>query len=179
MVLFTSIPSKSIQEYVRQTVTVFPLNPAQPLSVAAADDGIVFEPIILPAEDISPTKGKQAHVYVWNKYPVTDTLEPQIWSYETFVKDNLHRWIGGDAVRFTYLDVDNKRETIMGKVTAPDQPVDLTSNQVTNIEGEYLFGHDMRKHFCFDKGYVNLNHGMVCIFLYLSTLTHILCILCT
>jgi hypothetical protein len=158
------------QDYERQLVTVVPLAVQQPLSVTADDDGVVFDSVTYPSKEQIPELGTTAYVYVWNKPPL-ETLDPEIWSYQAFLEDNLHNWVG-EASKLSYLDVDNRREAI-GRLTAerPTLPVITGSSGISLQLGntnpasdsnqvEYIFGHAMRKHFCFDEGYVNLNHGM-------------------
>lgn len=149
-------------------MTVIPLKDQQPFSVAADDDGIVFDPVTYPAKEELPKLGIKAHTYAWNKPPL-ETLEPKIWSYQTFIKDNVHRWVGGEVNRFSYLDVDNRREAIEQITAEQSLPPELpmTGDKLavlTNLPGtaeqeEYVFGHGMRKYFCFNEGYRNLNHG--------------------
>ncbi|KAG8764536.1 mitochondrial Homoaconitase, partial [Serendipita sp. 405] len=92
-------------EYERRLVSVNPLADSQPLSVAAADAGVLFDPISNPWV----TASVKAHTYVWVK-PAKLTLDPAIWSYDTFVRDNLHQWIGSDASRESYTEVDRRRD---------------------------------------------------------------------
>ncbi|PVF97291.1 PLP-dependent transferase [Serendipita vermifera] len=169
-------------EYERQLVSAIPLGPSQPLNVAAADAGVVFDPVTYPPKDSEEAIASQtkAHVYVWNKSPLLETLEPDIWSYETFVKENLHRWIGNEADRSSYTDVDRRREkfeaviregnvvdmkaadVILREETATmvDYPGDSNANADANAaEEEYKFGHTMLKYWGFEQGYINLNNG--------------------
>ena len=136
---------------------------------AAADDvGIVFEPNIVPTSGDPPQTGVKAHAYVWNK-PPEETLDSAIWSYDAFVEDNLYKWVGSGADRSAYIDVDIARGLIgteEDSVTQPTQrntalplrdPKPVTSR---TVHQEYVFGHGMLKHFCFEDGYINLNNGM-------------------
>jgi hypothetical protein len=154
-----------LQEYERQVATVLPFGEQQPLNAAADDAGIVFESVTAhPPEETLHVK---AHVYVWNK-PPQETLDPAIWSYDTFVKDNLHKWVGSEAYRNSYADVDKARELVgidqsivaqrMQKTTSAS-PQDLKSISSPGKDQEYVFGHPMLKYFCFEDGYVNLNNG--------------------
>jgi hypothetical protein len=154
-----------LQEYERQVATVLPFGEQQPLNAAADDAGIVFESVTAhPPEETLHVK---AQVYVWNK-PPQETLDPAIWSYDTFVKDNLHKWVGSEAHRNSYADVDKARELVgidqsiiaqrMQK-TASASPQDLKSISSAGKDQEYVFGHPMLKYFCFEDGYVNLNNG--------------------
>lgn len=150
-----------------------PLAVQQPLSVAADDNGVVFDSVTYPSREELPELGTKAHVYVWNKPPL-ETLEPEIWSYQAFLRDNLRKWVGA-ASTSSYLEVDNRRDAIERVTTeqslAPALPVTTGDSSISSRLGnadpaansnqeEYIFGHAMRKHFCFDEGYVNLNHGM-------------------
>jgi hypothetical protein len=156
-----------LQEYERQVVTVLPFGEQQSLNAAADDVGIVFEPVT--GNSPQETSRVKAQVYVWNKSP-QGTLDPAIWSYDTFVKDNLHKWVGSGADHTSYADVDNAREVVgtdqsivtqrMQKNTStyPEDPKPVSTPGKSQ---EYAFGHKMLKYFCFEDGYVNLNNGGV------------------
>jgi hercynylcysteine S-oxide lyase len=151
-----------LQEYERQVVTVLPFGEQQPLNAAADDAGVVFESVTAhPPEETFHVK---AQVYVWNK-PPQETLDPVIWSYDTFLKDNLHKWVGSEAHRDSYADVDKARELVGMDQSIVAQrmqkngsasPQDLKS---PGKDREYIFGHPMLKYFCFEDGYINLNNG--------------------
>lgn len=168
-------------------VKVVTLAPQQPLNVAAADDGIVFDPVNIPPAKEGSESEVAVHTYVWAKDPLK-TLEAEIWSYETFVKDNLHKWVGTAANRASYEDVDKWREiyvnTGIQNGSAPDAPQSpsarieqalrrtsqdealhnnqnraLHDQQSIGNTNEYVFGHAMLKYFCFEDGYININNG--------------------
>lgn len=99
-------------EYERCLVSVVPLGTSRLLNEAASDAGVMFESMDITSDDQPQTI--KAHTYIWNK-PPAGTLEPEIWSYETFVRENLHHWIGAegkstDVDRTAYLEVDQWRE---------------------------------------------------------------------
>lgn len=148
-------------EYERDVVTVHPFGEQRSLDAAADDAGVVFEPV-----EHSQT-GKKAQTYVWNK-PPKDTLDPAIWSYDTFVKDNLHKWVGSTADRASYADVDSVRNVVAAEESIISQRMQKNSLPPTQkpsapppptTKEEYVFGHDMLKYFCFEEGYINLNQG--------------------
>lgn len=164
-----------------------PLAPPQSLNIAAADDGIVFDPVNIPPTQDGSKSEVTVLTYVWVKDPL-NTLEPELWSYETFVKDNLHKWVGSEVDRASYLEVDKRIErntpTIQDDVdqTALEDPsariqqlVDSPSQQHGHQQNEngalqdqqkdekgseYVFGHAMLKYFCFEDGYINMNNGL-------------------
>ena len=79
---------------------------------------------------------------VWADYP--ERISPEIWSYDTFIKDKLARWVGDQDKE--YLEVDKRRE-MGGAITRPP------SFKVPE------FGHPMLEQFLFDPEYINLNNG--------------------
>lgn len=98
-------------------------------------------------------------VYIWTD-PLTK-LEPLLWSYEAFLRDKSHMWIGnGEQADAEYLEVDRRRQ-MDGKIVRPTSLDRSTkNNHQTNGHDFPNFGHEMRdKYFCFEKGYINLNHG--------------------
>jgi hypothetical protein len=146
----------SLQEYKRELVKVYPLAPVQPLSTAEGGD--VCETFDLPTKF---DHAVDTHTYVWAKG--TDTLEPEIWSYEIFVKEKLTRWLGGAGGK-NYEEVDAQRaQSILSTVTATGpQWNDVTEAEVEKIEqekDEFVFGREMRKWFGMDPNYINLNNG--------------------
>ena len=146
------------QEYKRELVKVYPLAQVQPLSTA--DSGDVCEPFDLPSEFNHPIN---AHTYVWAKG--IDTLDPKIWSYETFVKEKLTRWLGGEGGK-NYEEVDAQRTQILlpttTAATAPRRN-EAAGAQIEAVEQEkreeFVFGRGMRKWFGMDPSYINLNNG--------------------
>ena len=145
------------QEYKRELVKVFPLALVQPLSTV--DGGDVCEPFDLPSEF---SHAVNAYAYVWAKG--NDTLDPKIWSYETFVREKLIGWLGGEGGK-NYEEVDAQRaQSIISTTTATaPQWNGVAEAQIEKIEeektGEFVFGHGMRKWFGMDPGYINLNNG--------------------
>ena len=136
---------------------MYPLALAQPLSTA--DGGDVCEPFDLPSES---NHAVNAYTYVWAKG--IDTLDPKIWSYETFVREKLTRWLGGQGGK-NYEGVDAQRaQDILSTTTATaPQLNEAAEAQIEKIEqekkDEFVFGHGMRKWFGMDLGYINLNNG--------------------
>lgn len=98
-------------------------------------------------------------VYIWTD-PLSK-LEPSLWSYEAFLRDKSHMWIGhGEQADAEYLEVDRRRQ-MDGKIIRPTSLDRATkTNRQTNGHDLPNFGHEMRdKYFCFEKRYINLNHG--------------------
>ena len=77
-------------------------------------------------------------------------LEPSLWSFEEFLREKSHRWIGNGAVEAEYAEVDRRRE-MQRKIT----------HKREGSSGVPAFGHAMLKHFTLDPEYTNLNHGGV------------------
>lgn len=119
-----------------------------------------------------------AHTYLWTA-PLS-RLSPQIWSFEAFLRDSAHRWVGAGAESNPdYLEVDRRRN--MKGVITP-RGVREAAGQVVQEQGEQLkkeldklalengkeqenggevqFGRKLgEKYWRFAPGYVNLNHG--------------------
>jgi hypothetical protein len=66
------------------------------------------------SRDLAPAV--QAQTYIWCK-PLSQ-LSPEVWSYETFVKQNASKWVGPDANREEYMILEERRELIGGIVRA-------------------------------------------------------------
>lgn len=49
----------------------------------------------------------EANVYIWVA-PIS-LLEPQLWSYEVFMRDNAWKWVGSGQEREEYAEVDRRR----------------------------------------------------------------------
>jgi len=145
------------QEYKRELVKVYPLAPVQPLSTV--DGGDVCETFDLPSEFHHAVN---AHAYVWAKG--IDTLDSKIWSYETFVKEKLTRWLDGEGGK-NYEEVDAQRTQETLSTTAATAPRwnKAAEAQIEKVEqekrGEFVFGRGMRKWFGMDPSYINLNNG--------------------
>ena len=147
----------TLQEYRLELVKVYPLAPVQPLSTA--DGGEVCETFELPSEF---DHAVNAHTYVWAKG--IDTLHPEIWSYEVFVREKLSRWLGGEGGK-NYEEVDAQRSqaALSAATTSAPQWNEVAEAQVEKIEqekqDEFVFGRGMRKWFGMDPNYINLNNG--------------------
>jgi hercynylcysteine S-oxide lyase len=150
-------PNNCPQEYKRELVKVYPLAPAQPLSIADGDD--ICESFDLPSEF---NHAVNTHTYVWAKG--IGTLEPKIWSYEVFVREKLSRWLEGEGGK-NYEEVDAQRAQAALSTTTATVP---QSNEVAEAKfeqieqekkDEFVFGREMRKWFGMDPNYINLNNG--------------------
>lgn len=147
----------SPQEYKRELVKVYPLALVQPLSTA--DGGDVCEPFDLPNEFHHAVN---AHTYVWAKG--INTLDSKIWSYETFVKEKLARWLSGEGGKdYEGVDAQRTQETLSTTAAAASRWNEAAEAQIEKIEqqtrSEFVFGHGMRKWFGMDPSYINLNNG--------------------
>ena len=77
-------------------------------------------------------------------------LESNLWSFEDFIRDKAHRWIGNGAIEAEYTEVDRRRQ-MEGKIT----------HRREGSNGIPKFGHGMLSQFALDPDYTNLNHGGV------------------
>ena len=92
------------QEYVLESVVVHPLGPLEALnhpsnSVVAAN---------APSLPDSLPEGIGAVTYMWDAHK--DKLEPELWSYDVFIRDNAWKWVGPSADDDEYSEVDRRRE---------------------------------------------------------------------
>ncbi|KAI0028989.1 hypothetical protein K488DRAFT_57368 [Vararia minispora EC-137] len=86
-------------EYVREDVSVHPLSDFAPLAPNQTTpiteaSFVPTAPPPLPAKEELPSP-VSAGVYVWSN-PLNE-LHPELWSFETFVRDNAWKWIGEGA----------------------------------------------------------------------------------
>lgn len=101
-----------------------------------------------PFMAVAHTQTSPANVYVW--IASQSMLEPNLWSFQDFMRDKAHRWIGHGAEDAEYAEVDRRRQ-MEGKIR----------HRRDGSNGEPQFGHAMRQHFALDPDYINLNHGGV------------------
>jgi hypothetical protein len=81
-------------------------------------------------------------------------LEPSLWSYEAFLREKAHMWVGNGSSDAEYLEVDRRRQMEGKIVRTPSQQSQEPSISLPR------FGHEIRdKHFSMEKGYINLNNG--------------------
>lgn len=53
----------------------------------------------------------EAQVYIW--IAPLSLLIPELWSYDTFIRDSAHKWVGpGEDVDENYKEVDRRRQKI-------------------------------------------------------------------
>ncbi|KAM0752245.1 PLP-dependent transferase [Meredithblackwellia eburnea MCA 4105] len=125
-------------EYVRSPITVHPFVPSA-----------------------STTSSYSASIYLWIP-TLYQRLEPSIWSFDSFLRDKAHRWVGaGGDTNPEYKEVDRRRA--MKGVITPNEGVEPHGNgNADNKRGEELeaFGREFGvKYWSFEPGWVNLNHG--------------------
>jgi hercynylcysteine S-oxide lyase len=136
-------------------VPAYPISEFLPLSQAPSAS-ILSASTPIP-ESLPPPV--TVNVYIWAA-PLSQ-LQPSLWSYDTFVKEKLHLWVGTRAEETNpdYLEVD-KRRKMQGKIVGviPEGGEGKINIEETN---EYTFGHPMKKYFAFADSYVNLNNGTV------------------
>ncbi|GAA5972826.1 hypothetical protein JCM21900_006910 [Sporobolomyces salmonicolor] len=123
----------------------------------------------------SPTTLIPASFYHWTA-PIS-RLAPRIWSFEAFLRDSAHRWVGSGSEK-EYAEVDRRRamggfitprgvKEIADKVTeemesgARETERKAKEKERKEIEGEgEELGKKLReKYWRFEEGWVNLNHG--------------------
>lgn len=137
----------ALQEYTRKEVKVLPHSPLQPFKTVDPN-GLLSKAEALPTK--CPTVGlESAFVYVWDA-PI-DRLSPEIWSYDTFVRENIWQaWANTDANR--------PDPELMSYTIAPEGGEGILV-PVQTAAPKTKFGHAVRKYFNFAEGYVNLNNG--------------------
>ena len=112
------------QEYTRTKVSVCPLSDGE-------------EPV-------------SAEVYLWTA-PLS-RLEPALWTYEAFLRDKAHRWVGTGAGK-EYEEVERRR-AMAGSITPGNQ------EEMQMVEPLPEFGKSFReKYWSFEEGWLNVNHG--------------------
>lgn len=106
-----------------------------------------------------------AEVYLWTD--LLSRLERSLWTFEDFLRDSAHRWVGKEGEnRGEYREVDRRRA--MNGCITPTGVRELSdkvkSELQVNGDGRYAeFGRKLAdKYFSFDKGWINLNHGRFC-----------------
>jgi len=87
----------------------------------------------------------EAGVYLWTASQ--SMLEPTLWTFDEFMREKAHMWIGNGSDEAEYLEVDRRRQ-MEGKI------VYKQSNGA-----HPTFGHAMKGEFMLEPGYINLNHG--------------------
>jgi hypothetical protein len=91
--------SDGAQEYSREKVSVHPLGDFTPLVAAEASPNVDASfvpaaPAPLPSAGALPA-AIPASVYLWTN-PLSE-LHPELWSFDTFVRENAWKWIGDGA----------------------------------------------------------------------------------
>ena len=94
MVNFVCLDSESrikhlTQEYTRKLVHVHPLGLPSPLNSPSVDS-VSNTPPTLETQALLPAVS--AYTYMWSD--TIDRVVPELWSYETFMKDNAWKWTG-------------------------------------------------------------------------------------
>ncbi|CAE6475772.1 unnamed protein product [Rhizoctonia solani] len=133
-------------EYNRIELEAHPLVPLASIS-SALTQALLSASSELPIELPLPLK---VETYIWTAG--TSRLEPVIWEYDTFVKEKLWKWAGNRADGNEYYEEVDRRREMNGVIVVP-------SGGEGTLKPDYTFGHNMLKHFMFDEGYINLNHG--------------------
>jgi hypothetical protein len=117
-----------IQQYVRKEVHIHPLGrlTAVPSDAAvSSSEAMAVEGSLIPAALPSlPSAGElaqpiPAQTYVWCSKD--SYLEKELWSFDEFVKNNAHKWIGREAESSKeYEEVDEAKESLNGEIM-PDE----------------------------------------------------------
>ncbi|GAA5930368.1 hypothetical protein JCM10213_001072 [Rhodosporidiobolus nylandii] len=122
----------------------------------------------LPFERSPPSSPIPATVYLWTA-PLS-RLSQQVWTFEAFLRDSAHRWVGvGADSNPDYAEVDRRRA--MGGVITPrgvQNEVEKVGDEITQgkldvrveqVKGEE-YGKKLREmYWRFEEGWVNANHG--------------------
>lgn len=94
----------------------------------------------------------QIQTHVWGDS--TDRLVPEIWSFDTFMREKLWRWVGwGSSDNSDYALVDERR-AMDGRIKDSNLSLLHEANQPPE------FGRALLSQFGFHKDYINLNHGV-------------------
>jgi hypothetical protein len=59
-------------------------------------------------------------------------LRPDVWSYETFMKVNAHKWVGANSTREEYMILEERRALIGGIVRAVGQHGEVEVRESTS-----------------------------------------------
>jgi len=100
------------QEYTRTLVSVHPLSPLTRMS--NTNFSSVASSIIPQTASPLPSEAEmeltvEAEVYMWSA-PLS-RLKRELWSYETFIKENAWKWVGNAAEENEdYTEVDRRRD---------------------------------------------------------------------
>lgn len=103
-----------------------------------------------------------AQVYVW----ISDDsrLSPSLWTFEDFLRESAHRWVGANSENQPdYVEVDRRR-AMNGFITPTgvQQVSDKVKNELNldDKKGLLPLGQAIReKYWDFEDGWTNLNHG--------------------
>ncbi|GJN94198.1 hypothetical protein Rhopal_007272-T1 [Rhodotorula paludigena] len=113
----------------------------------------------------------QATVYLWTA--PHSRLSPSIWTFEAFLRDSAHRWVGvGSENNPDYAEVDRRRqmkgvitprgvqESAADALEQVDERLEVEKEKLQNHVEHEPFGRALRtKYWGFDPDYVPLNHG--------------------
>lgn len=105
-----------------------------------------------------------AEVYLWTD-PLS-RLSTSLWTFEDFLRDSAHRWVGQEGgERGEYAEVDRRRA--MGGFITPtgvkEVEEKVRKEQQNGSNQHEPFGRALaEKYFSFPKGWINLNHGKLC-----------------
>ncbi|TDL19892.1 hypothetical protein BD410DRAFT_899874 [Rickenella mellea] len=91
-------------EYTREKVHVHVLGTFEPLN-DTSEQTVPAHAKELPSEFGDPI---ETDVYIWAA--PTSLLDPKLWSYDTFIRDNAWKWVGPTEDRESYLEVDRRRQ---------------------------------------------------------------------
>ncbi|GAA5884190.1 hypothetical protein JCM6882_002172 [Rhodosporidiobolus microsporus] len=124
-----------------------------------------------PGSSTPSSSTVSATVYLWTA--PHSRLSPKLWTFEAFMRDSAHRWVGaGSATNPDFAEVDRRRA--MGGVITP-RGVQAEANKVEEeLQAGELdarleeaggtqseeFGKKLgEKYWSFKEGWTNLNHG--------------------
>ncbi|GAA6056227.1 hypothetical protein JCM3770_002097 [Rhodotorula araucariae] len=135
------------------------------------------KPLLARSTDTAATQSFTATVYLWTA--TLSRLSPSIWTFEQFLRDSAHRWVGVDAdTNPDYAEVDRRRqmrgvitprgvkdcvEAMCAEVDARLREEDAkteTQHRFEPKQGREPFGRGLReKYFPTEPDWIPLNHG--------------------
>jgi hypothetical protein len=125
---------------------------SEPRQVTTTSDTTTFSNAT-SSEPTEPAERVPAFVYLWSA--PQSRLEPTLWSFDDFLRDKAHRWVGPGADPSEYSEVD-KRLAANTTTTTTGVGFPIFNKDVKPPE----FGHSLRDTFWqFERGWINLNHG--------------------
>ncbi|KAI0075813.1 hypothetical protein K474DRAFT_1760323 [Panus rudis PR-1116 ss-1] len=122
-------------EYSREVVSVHPLGPFVPLASTAGSDSAIIPttPPEIPSHDgLQPAISAQT--YIWKDSIAR--LEPELWEFAQFVRDNAWKWVGSGSANNEDYDKVDKRRAMNGRIVRTEIVVDADGTQKVQADRE-------------------------------------------